>query len=603
MRSLKIGALAAAPLLAAGGLLLARSLSTEPGEAERIRERIAAASEIGWITVSRDGRFIAWANESGDPGLYLSATAAGAPARRLPVEELMPRKPEISPDGRYVAYQAMRPGDSEALSFGIHVHDVERGTSMLLVDAENEGDFIRDLAWSSDGRELTYTRVWREGGAAWQTDIRAAALDGRGDRRLYRVPDQAARAPAWSPDGTRVAFLRYHQLAIMNADGTGVRQLTSLGEGEPAPSAYLPDAPVWSPDGTRLAYSAATGDCHRIRIVDVDSGKAELFGDDDECAMRPAWTPEGDALVYIRLGTSERTLWRRDLAGGQAHPIGFADGMTYQYAFDAAGDLLALGMPSDLPRGIWRIREDGEPQVVASSVDPPLPARWISRPQKVAVSSADGLSIPIQVFPRTCADGDRPGPGVVWLHGGPIADVSARWYQEIQYLTALGATVIAVNYRGSTGNGRAFRDLHGDRDGQVEDTLAAIEYAAGRADIDPESVYLLPISFSAALAYPALERTHRPIRGIIDWTGAPGPIRRTLHALDRPLPPVLFINGTFDRLTETRHRLAEDAAKRGGLVRTVDVPESHIFYLRESRAQALRAVGDFLRETSEFRCR
>jgi acetyl esterase/lipase len=224
-----------------------------------------------------------------------------------------------------------------------------------------------------------------------------------------------------------------------------------------------------------------------------------------------------------------------------------------------------------------------------------LPARWISRPINLTVKSADGTAVPLVVFPRTCGDRRTPGPAMLWIHGGPEEDVAPRWYQEIQYVTALGVTVVAVNYRGSTGHGTAFRNRGGDRAGQVADLEAALAHVQGRPDVDPDRIFVFQISWASHVVAPLVLAGPERLRGLIDWVGAPEPLA---SRLDEPaiaaLPPTLMITATADPLRESRGLLAKALARAGRAVTHVELEADHAFLDRAARAAALREVEAFV---------
>jgi TolB protein len=124
------------------------------------------------------------------------------------------------------------------------------------------GGRIWDPAWSPDGTRIAF---------AWKgpTVIPKAAeerlftinVDGSGLRRLT----SGSTRPVWSPDGTQLVVLRGSSMYVMNADGTNARLLTSLEGDDPQPS--------WSPDGSTIAFSYA-GD---IYVIHPDgSGLAQV---------------------------------------------------------------------------------------------------------------------------------------------------------------------------------------------------------------------------------------------------------------------------------------------------------------------------------------
>jgi TolB protein len=121
--------------------------------------------------------------------------------------------------------------------------------------------------------------------------------DGTDPRRLTWSPGFEEGNPAWSPDGTQIAFSSsresFGEIMIMNADGTNPRRLTKRGGVSPA----------WSPDGSRLAFSreirgsdlyvmnADGSHEQQLTFTDVPGSVTLIFG--------PAWSPDGTQIVCV----------------------------------------------------------------------------------------------------------------------------------------------------------------------------------------------------------------------------------------------------------------------------------------------------------------
>jgi dipeptidyl aminopeptidase/acylaminoacyl peptidase len=138
--------------------------------------------------------------------------------------------------------------------------------------------------------------------------------------------------------------------------------------------------------------------------------------------------------------------------------------------------------------------ESRKRQVVRRSTDLELDEAYVSIATPIVFEGTDGL--PTQAFYFAPRNRDYVGPEdelpplVVMVHGGPTAHVTAALDLEIQLFTSRGIAVVDVNYGGSTGYGREYRDRLRGRWGEVDvvDSAAAARYLVERGDVDPARI-------------------------------------------------------------------------------------------------------------------
>jgi Tol biopolymer transport system component len=132
--------------------------------------------------------------------------------------------------------------------------------------------------------------------------ISVVAADGTGLRRLTSYPGGVER-PAWSPDGSRIAYFVYPEgngnptsdgLWVMNADGSGQRQI--------AADTVHGFWPAWSPDGAKIAFIGAYPmDVWNLSAVNADGSGFKRLSEEGGAEFAPAWTPDG-RILFVRGG-------------------------------------------------------------------------------------------------------------------------------------------------------------------------------------------------------------------------------------------------------------------------------------------------------------
>jgi Tol biopolymer transport system component len=185
-----------------------------------------------------------------------------------------------------------------------------------LTGAAAEGKVAAEPAWSADGTRIAFVLSTPQhlGAYAGDGDIYVMNADGTG---LAKLTDGLRDArPAWSPDGTRIVFVRDqgNSLVVMNADGSGATEI------RPHDDAFPPyEWPTWSPEGTRIAFQASPSagvDTNGVYVTDVDGNRTARVtpGSSDGS---PAWSPDGTTLAYA----GSDGIYLHDMQSGTDHRL------------------------------------------------------------------------------------------------------------------------------------------------------------------------------------------------------------------------------------------------------------------------------------------
>lgn len=332
------------------------------------------------------------------------------------------RAPEVA---RFLPYKK----DGAGIIVGSRTHLFAASRDDGRLAALTCGDFDVKLGrWSPDGTRLAYVRT-RGGRQRHRTDVWIAADDGL-DARVLVDRLASIAGMAWSPDGRWLALAAGEQegdsmvrLWLADAHGGEVRCLGGE-ELELDPMGGL----LWGADGKRIAVVGVRGSLQQIAVVTVASGHA------------------------------------RHLEAGLRHVIDIA-------AFGPRIAFIAASMRS--PEEVYSVAWDGSDERRHSAFNRPWVRRRV-RPRvslrRFRVPDGDGGSETIEAWLLRPAQGDGPFPLLVDMHGGPhstvLVDFAAHtyWYA----LCAKGWAVLAPNAVGSAGRGRHFAQRLRGRWGELD---------------------------------------------------------------------------------------------------------------------------------------
>jgi Tol biopolymer transport system component len=219
-----------------------------------------------------------------DHGDVVLVNADGAGLTNLTPGELNTfeddRSPSWSPDGARIAFVSHRDGPSVQ---EIYVMNADGRAARRLTADSGAGDvFNVDPAWSPDGAKI----AWRKVGRNSTDEIWVMNADGSGQRRLTN-DSRDKTAPQWSPDSTRLLYARRGTLSqafVVNVAGGLPRSLT--------PAEAADTGPRWSPDGSRIAVDRNDG----VWVLNADGTGARQVGTTGGIA--PFWSPDGTRIAF-----------------------------------------------------------------------------------------------------------------------------------------------------------------------------------------------------------------------------------------------------------------------------------------------------------------
>jgi len=464
----------------------------------------------------------------------------------VPVAGGAPRKigeghsPAVSPDGENVAY---------VLKGEIWLAKLDGSAKPeQLIHEPGENNSLR---WAPDSKSIAFVSSRGD-----HSLIGVYALGARTVNYLDPSTDRDEQ-PAWSPDGSKIAFLRIPTSkndlvfapkragppwSIRLADvttGKG-REIwkAAPGKGSVFRDIVAKNQLLWGA-GDRIVFPWERDGWTHLYSIPASGGQAVLMTAGDFEVEHVALSPDRKVIVYSsnENDIDRRHIWKIAVDGGQPQQLTSGTGIEVFPVFASDSRTVAvLRSDARLPlRPAVLAAGNAFHDLADNQIPREFPTSELVTPQQVIFSAADGLRIHGQLFLPANANDAQKHPAIVFFHGGSRRQMLLGWhymhyysnsYALNQYFANHGYVVLSVNYRSGIGYGLDFREaLNYGADGASEfnDVEGAALYLRTRSDVDSHRVGLWGGSYGGYLTAMGLARASDlyaagvDMHGVHDW--------------------------------------------------------------------------------------
>ncbi len=451
----------------------------------------------------------------GKPQIWVLATDGGE-ARQLTFERYGAGDPVWSPDGQSLLYAA-QVGDADDREADDAQLDKKRVPAVRTIDR---------LWYRLDGKGWMYER---------RSHLFLTPLTG-GESRQLTDGDWDDEAPAWSPDGRRVAFTSDRSeerwrwagsdVWILDVGSGGLRRLTdeSVECGPPA----------WSPNGEAVAFTSskrrrsgghtdlfvatANGATPpRLLTQDFEPTCSDTCIDDQRAGhggARIFWSTDGREVYLLASSRGSTQVYAAPVSGGAPRPLTQGQRRVYAFSLDGTRRVLALAVSEPTIPGdvyVQAIDSPGQDLRLTDLNAAVFADVSLAQPEEYSFAGAGGWKLQGWVLQPSGRAHRRPTPAILEIHGGPHAMYGWSFFFEFQLLAARGFSVVYTNPRGSTGFGRsvsaAVIDDWGGKD--YEDIMAGLDAAVAPGGIDGERLGVAGGSYGGYMTNWVLGHTDR----------------------------------------------------------------------------------------------
>jgi len=517
-------------------LALANSLAAQTARRPMKLDDLTRFRNVSDPQISPDGQWVAYvvgatdAKEDKSNSHIWMANIDGSNDRQITFSSESESSPRWSPDGKYISFTSSRPG--KARGNQVWLLDRNGGEAMQLTELKGR---LQGHEWSPDSKRLALLvgdpdpesdpgpspqpgatpRVpkpividryrYKQDGAGYLLsgrhtyiyifDIATKKLD-----RLTKSKwDESS--PAWSPDGTRIAFMSNHgedpdrepsaQLFVTEAKaGATEKPLT------PETLRANRGRPEWSPDSKWIAFTETDEkkygaySMEHLSLVPSDGSSAptrfKASEDLDRGVSSPRFTSDGKAIQFLVADDRSVYPMKANLSGGAAQRLLNPPIVIGNWNFNGGRAVAISG--GDTKAGEIHVWEGNTLRQLTHQNDALFSELDLGATEEINFQSKDGTQIgALLTYPVGYVKGTKV-PLLLRIHGGPNSQDQHTFSAERQFFAANGYAVLAVNYRGSAGRGQKFsRSIFADWGNyEVQDLLAGVDHVIKMGVADPD---------------------------------------------------------------------------------------------------------------------
>jgi dipeptidyl aminopeptidase/acylaminoacyl peptidase len=386
---------------------------------------------------------------------------------------------------------------------------------------------------SPDGKWLLYIH-------SYEGEDCLALVDSAGNQWPQKLVsgDDFYMQPTWHPDNQQIAWISWNYPNMpWDSSELHLVRLVDWGRGNGSGSVACEDMmiiaggeqisimqPEFSPDGRYLAYLGDESGWWQLYLYDLSTTEHRQLTYVDADHGGPAWVQgirsyafsgNGEGIYCIRNQQGFDSLWKIDLRSEAEYKIPLDASYTWlaqirviKPAHD--GDAIALlASGGDTPPRVITTDNSGEVHVWRRATSEEIDPEDYSLPQAISWKGMDGEDVYGLYYPPK--NGFYVGLGkpplIVYVHGGPTSQVRAAFNLRAQFFTTRGYAVLEVNYRGSTGYGRIYREKLAGNWGiyDVQDSISGARYMVETGQVDGNKLVIMGGSAGGFTVLKALE--------------------------------------------------------------------------------------------------